>query len=218
MSDPLDELLSAWASAQDGEGSVMWVSGYVGTGKSTLLGEFFRTLDQGPTDTAVIFCRCGDASIVSASDHGELEALIAQIAEGVRAFSTSDEQTDILQEVSWCLPGIDFLSASVELASLSPTEEDGIDNRIESHLGVLFDIARLRPICLILDDVQRSDKRSQMLLDAIDRRLSETTGVQILIIASDTLPLQSAMHDETGSVHREERSARTLIMRDLESV
>ena len=214
MSDPLSELLGAWDAAQNGHGSVMWVSGYVGTGKSTLLGEFFRNLDQEPEETAVIFCRCGDASIVSASDHGELEALIAQIAEGVRAFSAPDDPTGALQEVSWCLPGIDFLSAAVELSSLNDGAKSAIDDRIESHLGVLFDVARLRPICLILDDIQRTDQQSQRLLDAIDKRLSTTTGVQILIIASDTLPLTDpSLSDSEGHdiQMNQERHARTLV-------
>ena len=90
MTEPSKALWEAWEEVQQGLGRVVWVRGYVGTGKSTMISNFFQALDQSPHQAAVIFCRCGDASIVSSSDHGELEALIAQIAEGVRAFSTTE--------------------------------------------------------------------------------------------------------------------------------
>ena len=191
MTDTIPNLNAAWAQALEGNGSVVWLRSHVGTGKSVMLSRFFQSLDDLSQESAVVFCRCGDTSIVSTSDHGELEALIAQIAEGVRAFGSVEDPHKAADEVNWCLPSLDFLSTSIQLSEVTRSIDGELNNRVESHLGVLFDIARLRPICLILDDVQRSDPFSRKLLEAIADRLPESPGVQLLLIASDTIPLRS---------------------------
>ena len=151
-----------------------------------MLRSFFKQLMKC-RKSAVVFCRCGDASIVSTSDHGELRYRSSDR----RRLSFRRRKKHKVSKGHILVFAKSRLSRWYPIVDVIEPLNLNENHRLESHLGVLFDIARIRPICLILDDVQRSDTYSIKLLEAIDQRVRDTPGVQLLLIASDTIPLKN---------------------------
>ena len=198
--DTLIETLRAnWAEARAALGGMVHLRGQVGCGKSTQLGRFLEALGTMPEDAVIISARCGDRARVRSRDRGEIEALVARIAEGVRAIEVGprpeDEGTN--DEVMWLLPGGEFLDAAAEIASLPSLDEaHPPPSRAEIHAGLLMDVARTRSILLILDDAHRADPRSRALVDALAEALRRDPAVSLFVVLTTTLPLRESVEAE----------------------
>ena len=192
METLIETLRASWADARAAMGGIVHLRGPVGCGKSTQLGRFLEALGTMPEDAVTISARCGDRARVRSSDRGEIEALVARIAEGVRAIELGPGAGEQGQsdEVMWLLPGGEFLDAAAEIASLpSPDGGQPPPSRAEIHAGLLMDVARTRAILLILDDAHRADPRSRALVDALAHALRLDPAVSLFVLLTSTLPL-----------------------------
>ena len=199
METLIETLRTSWADARAAMGGMVHLRGPVGCGKSTQLGRFLEALGTPPEDAVIISARCGDRARVRSSDRGEIEALVARIAEGVRAIELGPQSGEENQgdEVMWLLPGGEFLDAAAEIASLPSLEAvHPPPSRAEIHAGLLMDVARTRAIMLILDDAHRADPRSRALVDALAHALRQDPAVSLFVVLTSTSPLR-----ETGQGH-----------------
>jgi tetratricopeptide (TPR) repeat protein len=191
MNPILDTLKSAWSEAQAGSGRFIHLVGNVGSGKSTLLTRFVESISENDSSSAVVSIRCGDQSLVRASDHGEIEDLVARVTEGVRVIEWQPSAPGELAPVPWLLPGMEFLTAATHVSAL-PTlsSQSAPPSRAEIHAGLLIDVARNHPILLVLDDVHRADSASQELVAVVAAALKVDPLVRLLIVCTSARPLE----------------------------
>ncbi|MDP6208466.1 MAG: AAA family ATPase, partial [Roseibacillus sp.] len=186
-------LEQAWEAAKGGKGSFVHVTGPVGSGKSTLIGRFLDSLEGEDDQCSIIAYRGGDQAMIRSSDHGEIEELVARIAEGLRAVDSGmslEDDASAETAVPWLLPSADFLVAAVEIASL-PSVADSPHNtsRPAIYAGLLVDVARERPVLLVIDDLHRTDVHSRRLMDALRRAIEADDRVRLMVVATSCDPL-----------------------------
>ena len=158
--------------AQSGAGRLIHIVSGVGTGKSTLLAHLLDDASAADGQAAIVSIRCGDTTLVRPSDHGELEELVARLAEGVRVIEWGMNGADDNAAIPWLLPGVDFLHAATHVSALpSVPSQTPPPSRAEIHAGLLMDVARHHPILIIIDDIHRIDPASQALLAVLEKAL-----------------------------------------------
>lgn len=195
MESVIERLREAWQAARTGRGGVIHLEGPVGSGKSTLLGRFLDAVGGPSERVAVVSARCGEQDHPRPGGRGVVEDLVVRVAEGVRAIEVAqpgEESPDDGGEVPWLLPGADFLTAATEIASL-PHARNGITSpsRAAIHAGLLIDVARVRPVLFVIDDVHRADPDSKRLVEALARGLVADPGARLLIVMTSAAPMKS---------------------------
>ena len=231
MTQILTTLAERWESAQNGQGSIVHIKANVGAGKSSILNQFIDNVRKTDEHAVVVSTDCGDRAMVRSSDHGELEDLVARIAEGVRVIEVdqpNEQESREQKAVQWLLPGVDFLTAATRLAALPSTDgTGGGPSRANIHADLLLDIARDHPVLLVLDDIHRTDHASKNLVDAISTALNERPSSQLLMVLTSAELVQGEQVTErtwnpvsTLEVHYrgiEEAEIRTLVNNRLAS-
>ncbi|MEE2786298.1 MAG: AAA family ATPase [Myxococcota bacterium] len=195
MTHIIQTFLAQWNEARVGNGAILHIAGSVGCGKSAALDQFLEHARKDEEGAVIVSARCGDRTLVRSSDHGELEDLVARIAEGVRVIEADVSPSATAtgrQSVQWLLPGVDFLTAATRLSAL-PTKGAGGSgpSRARIYADLLLDIAREHPILLILDDVHRTDPASKALLDVIGTALATARSARLLLVAAGTNSIES---------------------------
>lgn len=189
MNPTVEHLQEAWARARAGRGAVVHLLAPVGLGRSTLLARFLETVESSDR-AAVVSAQC--AEDVSPDAHrGIVEDLVVRVAEGLRAIEASNAAEGPHDEVPWLLPGADFLAAATDIASLPPVP--GTPPLVREHIyaDLLLDVARERPVLMVLDDAHRADEASRRLVELLAVTLREQPAYKLLLVLSSAPPLAS---------------------------
>ena len=190
MTQIIEQLMTKWTEAREGDGAIVHITGSVGCGKSAALDQFLEHARKEEEGAVIVSARCGDRTLIRSSDHGELEDLVARIAEGVRVIEVDAEaesNDESSQAVQWLLPGVDFLVAATRLSSLPAIDNNNAGpSRARIYADLLLDIAREHPILLILDDIHRTDAASKDLLDSIGAALEQNRPARLMLVAAST--------------------------------
>ncbi|MBV70615.1 MAG: hypothetical protein CMH52_04625 [Myxococcales bacterium] len=195
----LEELSQAWLDAQSGSGRLIHIVSGVGTGKSNLLAHFVDDASAADGQAAIVSIRCGDRALVRPSDHGELEELVARLAEGVRVIEWGMNGADKDAAIPWLLPGIDFLHAATHVSALpSVPSQTPPPSRAEIHAGLLMDVARHHPILMVIDDIHRIDTASKALLDVLEKAFAIESDVKLLLVCASSTPLSNSKSNATS--------------------
>ncbi len=171
----LDERLAA---AVSGAGSIAFVTGERGVGKSALLGEFLRRTRAGPTPVTVVAGRCAEAHgpgepfqpFLDAAGRLLLSRAHDQASEVLRKYAP----TVCVQMPAGLIPDPD---GALRRQTTGATKE-----RLIREAGDFFEAAsRIFPIVLFIEDLQWADAASVDLLQHLGFRLARQ---RTLIVAS----------------------------------
>ncbi|HEV3154211.1 MAG TPA: AAA family ATPase [Candidatus Baltobacteraceae bacterium] len=163
----LDALSQRFASCEKSEGSIVLIAAEAGMGKSRLVAEFCRALEQHPCETIVNAC---------------LEYVQSPFAPFAFALSAlAQSQPEVLRAV----PNAE--AALARLLPHAPPAEDKISEQIDKIF--LFDTAARifqaaasrRPVVAVIDDLHWADAGSLELLQYLATRIA---GWRVLIVAT----------------------------------
>ena len=178
--DEMERLLQAWSRAAGGRGTCAFVGGEAGIGKSRLALEFAHAVEER-----------GGRVLVGATSSPEAipyESVVDALRSAL-ALVASLKPSVSLASVASLVPEI---HARVALPALPPLDPASERLRLfESLARCIADLARPRPVLLILEDVHWAQTASIELLEFLLGRLN-AIPVMILITYRD---------DETSRVH-----------------
>lgn len=159
-SNELDRLSGLWREVRDGGRRVVLVSGEAGVGKTRLVAEFAY---QAAADDAVFLVgRCDQASIpyqpVASAfrTSPEAEAVLADAPEAIRG------------RLGWLLDEPDSSWSDVEQAA-----------RFEAVEWVLAQLVELAPVVMVVEESERIDRASALLLRHLVSKLPERVLVVV---------------------------------------
>lgn len=179
----LAALTAAWTAARGGDGAIVHLTGPAGAGKSTAAHGFLTRVRRPLDDQVVLHARCGQRADLPGRRRDLLEALIGQIAEGIRSVDGSAE------EPQWILPSQAFLDAALSVDDLLGSAPEGT-KRVQIFVDLLLAAARQQAVLLVLDDAEAAQARTQALVSAIHAAL--TAGVPdckllVVLISADPI-------------------------------
>ncbi len=198
----VQELQETWFDTRSGKGNFVHILSSVGAGKSTLLTRFLESLRTQEDRGALISVECGSDILGRTSQYGEVEDLVARVAEGVKAIELGHPEENVPHQdlsIPWLLPGQDFLAAALEINKLPRV--DGAEpptSRADIFAGLLLDVAREHPVLLILDDADHTDETSVDLIEKLASELVHGPAVRLMVVITTTMPLAQGkdVHDE----------------------
>jgi predicted ATPase/DNA-binding SARP family transcriptional activator len=168
----LEKLRAAWSRAARKSGGVAFVSGEAGIGKSRLTGELVALVrDQG-----------GQALIgVSSNPEGEpYQAIVTALRSGLARIAQLNVEEPWLASLAQAIPEIRSLRPElrdVEVAS----DERARERLFEAFVRVLEYLGRMRPLCLVLEDVHWAGPATVDLLATLARRVGT---LSVLVVAT----------------------------------
>ena len=179
----LARLTSAYQQAREGKGSSLLIEGEQGIGKSRLAEEFVRELPGA----AILRGRCVESG-VSAPYLPFVQALSTHFAEGL-----PDRLSELLQAHGRSDADFDAEAAHQDL--------------LETLTETFLDIAKDRPTCLVLEDIQYCDSGSLEALSHLLPRLHESA---LLVLVNHTL-------GEANSIQSAQQTRLEQVLAKLES-
>ncbi|HZV13450.1 MAG TPA: tetratricopeptide repeat protein [Candidatus Kapabacteria bacterium] len=199
----LDE---AYTQMLHGKGSVLFVTGEAGLGKTTLIHEWWKdTAIEALTDTnpypiyaeAACFIPMGNTA---SSEQGAFQpwAEIVQQIQKIAGSMKSEKKVELKKIIyesapawAWALPVVGGIAhAAVETSRLIKKQKEGLDISLnandqqqvyQQYVNLLHKIADEQPLVIMLDDMHWVDRASVNLLFYLARQIS---GKRILVIAT----------------------------------
>ncbi|WP_436498630.1 BTAD domain-containing putative transcriptional regulator [Actinokineospora sp. HUAS TT18] len=148
----LDRLLDQWRAVRDGDRRVVVVSGEAGVGKTRLVAEFAHRVAQDPA--VVLIGRCDHAGAVPYQPVAD-------------AFRSSVDATGVLAAAPDAVR--DRLAALLDLPAESPAEDR---QAVFGAVGwLLARLAAMAPVVLVVEEAERVDRASALLLGHLVRHL-----------------------------------------------
>jgi class 3 adenylate cyclase/tetratricopeptide (TPR) repeat protein len=191
--DELELMLRRWRQAVEGEGCVILVSGEAGIGKSRLIAELQERLQAEPHTRLRYFC----------SPHHTDSAFHPVIAQLQRAAGLERQEPaeTKLRKLSTLLEPEVQHGISVQLvaellsipsgdhyAPLDLTPQRRKEKTLETLIGQLEGLVRVRPVLMIFEDVHWIDPSSRELLDLTIERVASIPVLLILTFRPDFHP------------------------------
>jgi len=196
--DELIVLESALARAQEGSGSLVFVGGEAGIGKSRLISELAGRAERGGMTVVVGECPpLGDGEFPYAPIVGALRSLMAQGGTpelAARQGAPREEAAPLLPELASGRAGI-----------ASPVSGQGSQARLfEQLLALLASAARARPLVLVVEDFQWADRSTCDFFSFFIRAARREPIALIITYRSDELrrghPLRHCMLELERSI------------------
>jgi len=201
----------------DGEGSIVFLTGEAGLGKTTLVREWWKTIEANYQQIDTPLFVEGVCSIPTANMNvADVEALqvwadiIAQI-QGVKIQDTAKKKIDFKKLIhetaptwAWAIPFVgDIAHAALETSRLVKEQRqtlvananNGKQQAFQQYDSILSKIAQARPLIIFLDDMHWSDAASANLLFYLMREIATK---RILIIVAFRADEASALDDGKG--------------------
>jgi len=190
----LGTLNSSFDSMLSGVGSVLFIAGEAGLGKTTLVYEWWKTV----TPDAATFAAAACSIPIGNVDVGMLEAL-QPWADIVATLQSSDIQAkkkfdlkklihDAAPAWAWAIPVVgEIAHAAVETAQAIKEQRGGTATAMnqqqvfQQYVNLLTKVAEETPLVILLDDMHWADTSSTNLLFYLSRQIS---GKKILVLAT----------------------------------
>ncbi|MGH3877493.1 MAG: BTAD domain-containing putative transcriptional regulator [Actinophytocola sp.] len=166
----LDRLLDQWRAVRDGDRRVVVISGEAGVGKTRLVAEFAHRAAQDPA--VFLVGRCDHASAVP----------FQPIADALRS---SADAARVLAGAPAAVR--DRLAGLLDLPAESPAEDR---QAVFGAIGwVLAQLAAMAPVAVVVEEAERIDRASALLVGHLVRHLPEHVLVAV------------CLRDPPGSTH-----------------
>ncbi len=170
--EELARLEEAYRAATAGQAHIAVVRGESGVGKSALVRELLRRLSVGKPAPLVVFGRCYEReSVPFRAWDGVIDALARRLGE-----LDAREVAAVLPDHAALLAQVFPVLRRIEAIASAPREQSGKDPqeqraRLFAALRELFArLAALRPLVVVIDDLQWADADSMALLGEVTRR------------------------------------------------
>lgn len=201
----MEQLLDVWGRAARGRGTVVFVGGEPGIGKSRLVAELAREVEQRGGRVAI--------GATGSPETMPYQAFVEALRSALPLLSAAQIEGAWLAVLSTLLP--ELTVASADAPTVARIEPDNEPARVFGALTRAFAaLAQTRPMLLILEDMHWAERSSIAALEFLARRLALAP---ILVVAT-------YRDDETGGRHLLRRAridtttaniARTMLLRPL---
>ncbi|HZV13452.1 MAG TPA: AAA family ATPase, partial [Candidatus Kapabacteria bacterium] len=192
----LNTLNASFQQMLEGKGSVLFLTGEAGLGKTTLIHEWWKTVSS-PALYAEAACSIPIGNV----EVGTLEALqpwadiIAQLQtsenKGTNKFDFKKLIHDAAPAWAWAIPFVgDIAHAAVETHRLIKEQRNDLSSNanatnqqqvFQQYVNLLTKIAEETPLVILLDDMHWADTSSTNLLFYLSRQI---TSKKILVLAT----------------------------------
>ena len=176
----LAKLQAAWAAAREGQGALVLVAGEAGIGKSSLLQQFVKFVDEEHAPHKIARASCS-----AQTGRDEPFWPFADVMNQLVAAPAKPLAGDILDAVldiapSWVsiIPVAgDMVGAGLQTAKLvrertKSSAGPNPDKLLREYVGALDSVSEKQPVLIVIDDLHWSDAGSVRLLSLLSRNVS----------------------------------------------
>lgn len=214
--EELSVLNAHYQKMLSGEGSIFFLTGEAGMGKTTLVHEWWKSISAGGSPLSPLFAEAACSIPIANMNVADLEALqpwadiIAQLQQ-IEIKDTTKKKLDLKKIIhetaptwAWALPFVgDFAHAALETSRLikeqkGQAEKPNAANQqqvFQQYESILKRIAEQQPLVIFLDDMHWSDAASSNLLFYLMRDIK---AMRIFIIVTYRPDEASALDDGKG--------------------
>ncbi|HET7152857.1 MAG TPA: ATP-binding protein, partial [Candidatus Kapabacteria bacterium] len=187
---------AAYRQMLEGKGSVLFLTGEAGLGKTVLVHEWWKTASSSPTIYTEAACSIPLGNI----DVGALEALQpwADIIAQLQAYDDEKKKFDMKRLIhdaapawAWAIPVIgDLAHAAVETHRLIKEQRRDMNHNqnaanqqqvFQQYVNLIVSISKATPLVILLDDMHWADTSSTNLLFHLSRQIATN---RILVLAT----------------------------------
>jgi tetratricopeptide (TPR) repeat protein len=202
-SSEVEQINASYRNAVDGKGSILFLTGEAGLGKTTLVHEWWSMLNRPGAEKLSLYAEAACSIPIGNISVGKLEALqpwadvIVEIERNL-AEEKSTKKLDLKALIhdsapawAWALPVVGSVAhAVVETAQTIKEQKQGTERNLnatnqqqvfQQYVNFITKIAEARPLVILLDDVHWADTSSTNLLFYLSRQI---TTKRILVIAT----------------------------------
>lgn len=188
----LEHLRLAWGRAARGSGSVVFVGGEAGIGKTRLLAEIALTVDAEGGRAAV-----GSTAYPEAEPY---QSIVEALRSAMPTLLSSPQERTALAVLAQVMPEV-----HVRVPDLAPPPALPVEREATRLLDTLArfaaEFARVRPALIGLEDLHWAGNATIAALSAIARRAAQAPLLLIVTYRDDEIerahPLRAAIHDLT---------------------
>jgi DNA-binding SARP family transcriptional activator len=211
--DEMQQLLDGWSRADRGRGGLAFIGGDPGIGKSRLVAEFAREVDER-----------GGRVLIGATGSPETmpyQAIVEALRSVLPLVASLRLEGIWLSSLATLLPE---LSTRIEgLPALPQIEPENERARLFGALArALAALARPRPLLLVLEDLHWAEEATIAALSFLARRLALSPIFVVATSRDDEAPrrhpLRRARHDTTNASIAHSLSLRPLSLADVEQL
>ncbi|HZV13451.1 MAG TPA: AAA family ATPase [Candidatus Kapabacteria bacterium] len=215
--EELSVLNAHYQKMLSGEGSIFFLTGEAGLGKTTLVHEWWKSLAASGGELAPLFAEAACSIPIANMNVADLEALqpwadiIAQLQQ-IEIKDTTKKKLDLKKIIhetaptwAWALPFVgDIAHAALETSRLIKEQKGSVGSTqgaanqqqvFQQYESILKRIAEHRPLVIFLDDMHWSDAASVNLLFYLMRNIKT---MRIFIIVTYRPDEASALDDGKG--------------------
>jgi DNA-binding SARP family transcriptional activator len=211
--DEMQQLLDGWSRADRGRGGLAFIGGDPGIGKSRLVAEFSREVDER-----------GGRVLVGATGSPETmpyQAIVEALRSALPLVAALRLDGVWLSALATLLPEL-----SARIAGLPPLPNIEPENERARLLGALTQafaaLAQPRPVLLVLEDLHWAEEATTAALSFLARRLALSPIFVVATYRDDEAPrrhpLRRARRDATNAGVARNLSLRPLSMADVEQL
>jgi len=193
--DALAVLRAAFADAERGRAGVVHVRGASGVGKSTLLDAFVRELARD-SDAVVLASRCYPNDSVP---YKAVDSLVDALARLLGSLPAADADAALprdillLAQVFPILLGVDAVARARRRRGPTPELHEVRRRAFAALRELVARLAEVRPIVLVIDDLQWGDVDSAAILDGLLATPDPPAVLVVLAYRDEDAPLLRAL-------------------------
>ncbi|WP_457101254.1 helix-turn-helix transcriptional regulator [Microbacterium sp. P5_E9] len=200
----LDALRDAYAESTAGSTRAVLVGGEAGIGKTRLVAEFLRSL---PPEAIVLRGQSVDFDR-DAPPYAPIQSALRSLAQEMGEAAVLDASGPAGDALAMLLPE---LSPTASVGD--PPVRGGADRLYDAVAEVLENVAAVRPVVLVIEDVHWVDPQSLGLLRFLIRVIEDARVVIVLTFRSDELGRGSALRALLPELDRNRRVVRLELAR-----
>ncbi|MBV8331536.1 MAG: AAA family ATPase [Candidatus Eremiobacteraeota bacterium] len=196
-SHELEKLRAAWSRAARKSGSVAFVSGEAGIGKSRLISELVTVVREQ-----------GGHALIGATSNPEAEpyqAILSALRTGLPKIAQANVDRRSLAALSAVLPELHNLRPDVADAEPSPNDR-ARERLFESFVRAIAQLGGMRPLCVVLEDLHWAGPASIEVVAALARRVGTLPVLVVASYRSEESPVGNPLRELRAELVSERRA------------